>query len=580
MRVCPRCTVETEAELCPADGARTIAVQPGQATYHSGMLIADRYQVDGVIGIGGFGAVYRCTQLTMNQTVAVKVLRSEHLSSVEHVKRFTREAQAVSKLSHPNTIRIFDFGSHSDGALYLAMEFLEGETLADRLERQTMLPWQATVRIATQICHSLTEAHGQGLVHRDLKPENVMLMAVAGDPDFVKVLDFGIAKVQKEPGKPGEASLTETGMIMGTPTYMSPEQAKGETIDGRSDIYALGVMLFEALTGVPPFQDETAMKVLVAHIQAPVPPFARTGRHDEPPPELEQVVRACLEKEPSRRPQTSAALADALAAAVRRAQERGQASPADDQPTATMPSVERLPETVVVTAAAGEHPQPAARQDSAPAASEPATPAAIPSVPSTAIWLGVGALVAVSVLATVAWLLIGKSAGPAPAATVAIRPATTRAQDETANTASVVASPVATVGAPAAQPAPLQPAPADAVAIPPALPPAQPAAVAPAAEKAPAVAPVAAAGGAVPTVRQAPSTVAAPPSQPAKPPAAAPSTQTDVRPPPTAAATAATPVRPTPAAEAQRPAEPKKPESVRGTEPRPPAKQDWSLDDK
>jgi hypothetical protein len=452
MRVCPRCTSETEAEVCPADGARTIAVQPGQATYHGGTLIADRYQVDGVLGIGGFGAVYRCTQLTMNQTVAVKVLRSEHLSSVEHIKRFTREAQAVSKLSHPNTIRIFDFGSHSDGALYLAMEFLEGETLAERIERHTVLPWQAVVRIATQICHSLTEAHGQGLVHRDLKPENVMLMAVAGDPDFVKVLDFGIAKVQKEPGKPGEASLTETGMIMGTPTYMSPEQAKGDPIDGRSDIYSLGVMLFEALTGLPPFHDETAMKVLVAHIQSPVPAFARSGREEEAPPALEQVVRRCLEKEPSRRPQTTAELAELLAATLQPASPRAAQTADDGAPTAMMTAVERLPVTVEITGPMATRHVAATdpRQQVATAAATTAPPG--PAL-RTPLWLGVGALAAVAVMASVAWLLVRPTA-----AAVHTEPETSGPADPPAQTPPRGAKPLpaaaqgAVVGkAPAAQ---------------------------------------------------------------------------------------------------------------------------------
>ena len=166
MRVCPRCASETELALCPRDGVATFAVQQGMQTYPAGTVIAERYRVERALGIGGFGAVYLCTQLAMEQRVAVKVLRSEHLSSVEHVKRFTREAQAVSRLKHPNTIHIFDFGVHQDGALYLAMEYLEGETLADRLDRNQRLPWRQLVHVAVQICHSLTEAHAVGLVHR------------------------------------------------------------------------------------------------------------------------------------------------------------------------------------------------------------------------------------------------------------------------------------------------------------------------------------------------------------------------------------------------------------------------------
>ena len=310
MRVCPKCSEEMPDAICPADGAHTMPVAASsRQTYPLGTLIADRYRIDAVLGIGGFGAVYRCTQLNMNQVVAVKVLRADHLSSLEHVKRFSGEAQAVSRLRHPNTIRVFDFGTHADGALYLAMEYIEGETLGHRFDTKGALPWPQLVRILTQVCHSLTEAHAAGLIHRDLKPENVMLLSVAGDADFVKVLDFGIAKQQKEAG---EGNLTETGMIMGTPTYMSPEQAKGEPIDDRSDVYALGVLAFEALVGQPPFTGDTPMTVLIKHIKDLPPPFIREGALREVPRELEALVLQCLAKDPRQRPQTTAELAKKL----------------------------------------------------------------------------------------------------------------------------------------------------------------------------------------------------------------------------------------------------------------------------
>ena len=232
MRICPRCGVQTDASVCPDDGANTIPIGAGQTTYPAGTVIAERYRLDSVLGIGGFGAVYKGVQLAMDQVVAVKVLRSEHIQSEEHVKRFAREARAASKLRHANTIRLFDFGSHSDHALYLAMEYLEGETLAARMDRDGAMTAERVVHIMSQVCHSLTEAHEQGIVHRDLKPENIMIVAMAGEDDFVKVLDFGIAAKVAESGDNDE-KLTEMGMIMGTPTYMSPEQALGKTLDAR-----------------------------------------------------------------------------------------------------------------------------------------------------------------------------------------------------------------------------------------------------------------------------------------------------------------------------------------------------------
>ncbi len=345
MRVCPKCSAEMIDLVCPHDGANTVFVAASsRQTYPVGTLIADRYRIDSVLGIGGFGAVYRCTQLNMDQTVAVKVLRADHLSSAEHVKRFSGEAQAVSRLRHPNTIRVFDFGTHQDGALYLAMEFIEGETLGHRFDTKGALPWPQLVRILTQVCHSLTEAHAAGLIHRDLKPENVMLLSVAGDPDFVKVLDFGIAKQQKEAS---EGNLTETGMIMGTPTYMSPEQAKGEPIDGRSDVYALGVLAYEALVGQPPFVGDTPMTVLVKHIKDPPPIFIREGALREVPRELEQLVLQCLAKDPRQRPQSTAELAEKLTRIAETARRptptAAMAAQRDDRPTRVVPAADEQP---------------------------------------------------------------------------------------------------------------------------------------------------------------------------------------------------------------------------------------------
>lgn len=315
MRVCPRCGFETDAAVCPHDGATTVTVSTAVATYPHGTVIDDRYRIEEVLGIGGFGAVYKCTQLTMDQHIAVKVLKHEHIKSEEHVKRFAREAQAASKLSHPNTIRIFDFGSHTDDALFLAMEYLEGRTLAQRLDAEHRLPAEQVAHILTQICHSLTEAHINGIIHRDLKPENIMLLKVAGDPNFVKVLDFGIAAKLADADERDE-KLTEIGMIMGTPTYMSPEQAHGKPLDARCDIYALGVLMYEMLTGRVPFEGDQPMTVLVKHINDPAVPPREFAPDADIPVAIEKVVLRCLEKEPVLRPQTCAELAEMLTKAA------------------------------------------------------------------------------------------------------------------------------------------------------------------------------------------------------------------------------------------------------------------------
>lgn len=426
MRVCPRCAEETDHELCPHDGAQTFPVQVAQQTYSPGTVIGGRYQVEQVIGIGGFGAVYRCTQLNMQQTVAVKVLRNEHLTSLEHVKRFTREAQSVSRLKHPNTIHIFDFGSHSDGALYVAMEFLEGETLAHRLDQYGKIHWETMALIATQVCHSLTEAHAIGLVHRDLKPENIMLIPVAGDPNFVKVLDFGIAKMQKDPARPGEASLTEAGMIMGTPTYMAPEQAKGEEVDARSDIYALGVLMYESLTGHAPFQDETAMKVLVAHIKDPVPPFARFAAPGEVPFEIEQVVMQCLEKDPGMRPASTVQLVDRLVAAVRRARESAAAmAQVGDQPTTQNEALTTTAMAAMVSRRASSTDVPAEAVEDAAAGTRQGSAISGETRPGakTPLLVAGAALVAVAAGVAVALALLGPNPRTKAASAAALKPA-------------------------------------------------------------------------------------------------------------------------------------------------------------
>jgi serine/threonine-protein kinase len=273
--VCTRCQrdVETEGLFCPFCG--TAAPQPDAAPGdpYVGRTIADKYFVNGLIGTGGMGQVYKATHITLDRPVALKMLSKSFLSDASMVQRFHREARAASKLNHPNCISIQDFGQTEDGALYIAMEYLPGRSLAKLLADEFPLGEARVVRIVGQILAALAEAHAAGIIHRDLKLANVMVEARRDEPDFVKVLDFGIAKLS-EPGAGGQ--LTGTGIVCGTPGYMSPEQARGEELDARSDLYAVGVILYELLTGRLPFESETPMGFVAKHMtEIPVPPSER-----------------------------------------------------------------------------------------------------------------------------------------------------------------------------------------------------------------------------------------------------------------------------------------------------------------
>lgn len=411
MRVCPKCSLETDAAVCPNDAATTVAVRAAAETYASGTIINDRYRVEEVIGIGGFGAVYKCTQLNMDQEVAVKVLKSEHLTSIEHVKRFTREAQAASRLKHPNTISIFDFGTHEDGALYLAMEFLHGETFANRMDEYDTMDVKVLAHIMVQICHSLTEAHRAGLIHRDLKPENIMLLPVAGDPNFVKVLDFGIAKFESETATEGDR-LTEAGMIMGTPTYMSPEQARGEVLDARSDIYALGVLMYEAVSGRVPFEGDQPMTVLVKHIKDPPEPPRQVAPQACIPRAFEKVILRCLEKQPDHRPQSAEELAEALKKAIQTPDDAllraAELEAAGEEPPAEAPT-EVMSALMVTEALAAERLAPSGRTRMSPAT--PYLQAAGPAGNRTSLWIGLAAFAFVGLVAVVVVLMSVNDAG-------------------------------------------------------------------------------------------------------------------------------------------------------------------------
>jgi serine/threonine-protein kinase len=297
---CPSCNnpISPGARFCDTCGTSLGTTDEAAADKLIGKFIDRRYRVETKLGEGGMGAVYQAEQVAMKRKVALKVLHP-HLSADEQlIERFNREAAACSRLNHPNTITVHDFGQTDDGTLYIVMEFVEGKNLADLVETTGAMPWQRAVHIGLQVAQSLADAHEQGIVHRDLKPDNVMLIERAAQSDVVKILDFGIAKMAEatEDGDKRKA-LTKTGMIFGTPQYMSPEQIRGAGVDHRTDIYALGVILYQLVTGDLPFYAENPMGMLTKHLMEPPRPMAQTRPGVQVPSQLEALVFKCLEKD-------------------------------------------------------------------------------------------------------------------------------------------------------------------------------------------------------------------------------------------------------------------------------------------
>ncbi len=314
MRICPKCRTDVADDVawCPTDGRRTVTREAYDAAGQDPLLGAtldERYTLVGRVGAGGMGTVYRAEQSPLGREIALKVLRRELGRDPDTVARFTREAKLLSQLKHPNTVTILDFGQSPEGLLYLAMELLEGEMLSSRLRERGALDVEDAVRIASGVLRSLDEAHARGIIHRDLKPDNIFLARLHGprnDDEIVKVVDFGIAKIRDGEYAPGlDPVATQEGTVFGTPRYMSPEQAQGKSLDGRSDLYAVGVLLFHMLTGQPPFTDDDAVIVMAHHIKTVPPPVGRLVPNRRVPAALEALVARALAKSPDDRPQTA-----------------------------------------------------------------------------------------------------------------------------------------------------------------------------------------------------------------------------------------------------------------------------------
>ena len=286
-RHCSQCGVmfQTELERCPRDGA-PVEVRADDPLI--GQVLAGRYRVLERLGTGGMGVVYRVEHQAMGKAFAVKILYGELAGDKRMAERFQREAQALSRLSHRNILAIVDFGESDRGLLFLVTELVSGRELFDE---GPVLSTHQAVHVVRQVARALHHAHGNGIIHRDLKPENIMLVTEEDDPHVVKLLDFGVAHVAPR-SRDDQRSQTVLGTIMGTPEYMSPEQARGQEVDGRADLYSLGVILYELLAGRRPFEASNPVELVMMHVSSPPPPLTRRGL----PAGLTAVVMKLLAK--------------------------------------------------------------------------------------------------------------------------------------------------------------------------------------------------------------------------------------------------------------------------------------------
>ena len=276
-----------------------------------GTVIDGRYRLDAIIGRGGMGLVYKAEHVGIRRTVALKLLHTSLAAVPELRSRFEREARAIGVISHANCVDVSDFGELADGSLYLVMEYVDGKSLGDILDRERVLEPRRALRILKHVLAGLGHAHQKGIIHRDVKPENVLLVSQGGDPDFAKILDFGIAKLLSQRVDDG-VKLTQAGVAFGTPVYMSPEQALGNPVDPRADLYAASVMAYEMICGRPPFYSDDKLEVLSMHTARPVPPMDDTrryvmGKKATPLPiGVERVIFKGLAKHPKERWQSAA----------------------------------------------------------------------------------------------------------------------------------------------------------------------------------------------------------------------------------------------------------------------------------
>ncbi|HKN66899.1 MAG TPA: serine/threonine-protein kinase, partial [Gemmatimonadaceae bacterium] len=378
-KICTQCGIEYDLsqKFCPADGSPLRLQSPDDPLI--GQMVAERYQILSLIGEGGMGRVYLAEHVRMGRKSAVKVINPALATTADAISRFNREAANACKINHPNVAQVYDFGEMADGTLYLAMEYIDGETLDSIVAREGSLPPARAAQITKQVADALFAAHHLGIIHRDLKPENVMIARHLDGSDWVKVVDFGIAKtVQRDGMEGGSQTVTTAGVSLGTPEYMSPEQLAGERLDHRTDIYSLGLVLFNMLTGELPYPKLTSKETLVRRLTSPPRTLAEVRPDVAWPQALQDVLNRALTPEVKDRYENVGEFGRAV---VRAVEESG--------PIATAPVAAAAASAVAIT-----RPAPNATVDDTPLA-RPQLPRRrmLPYVAATFVALSAGILI-------------------------------------------------------------------------------------------------------------------------------------------------------------------------------------------